>query len=35
MFMDVMEIVAGEGTEPQFTTEDIDTFVTAAAAKLP
>jgi len=35
MFMDVVEIVAGEGTEPQFTTEDIDTFITTAVAKLP
>jgi hypothetical protein len=35
MFIDVAEIVAGEGTEPQFTTEDIDTFITTAVAKLP
>ena len=35
MFIDVAEIVAGEGTEPQFTAEDVDTFVTTAVAKLP
>ena len=35
MFIDVAEIVAGEGTEPQLTAEDVDALITTTVAKLP
>lgn len=35
MDLQVVDIVMGEGVQPAFTTEDIDTFLTTAVANLP
>ena len=35
MDLQVVDIVMGEGVQPEYTTEDIGAFLTAAVEKLP
>ena len=35
MDLQVVDIVMGDGVEPEYTTEEIGTFLTAAVEKLP
>ena len=35
MDLQVVDIVMGEGVQPEYTTEDIATFLTTAVGKLP